>query len=257
MEKNNALVGNTVTFKTPSKFDVTIREQNGDDDEVISKMKHAMKGEQVNIMVTNLVLNCSLTGGRVTLDQVKKWKNKDKYYVLFKSRIFSLGDEITYKHTCQNEACGKETTYEEQLLPYDRDFSKPDDESDNKFKYQITPYPNGIDTEVEFELTSGKKLKYQYLNWESERIMLEMDRNEISKNTDITIRKLEWLNEGKWQKIENYRLFSAKEMAEIRKHIKYNDKPFEAISETTCPFCGNIDHITLIAQPDFFFPGEI
>lgn len=253
-----ANLGDTLKFKVPSGFDLTIREQNGEDDETISKMKHALKGDSVNAFVAAIVLKSSIDGdGIVSMEKVNLWKNRDKYYALLKSRMFSLGNEITYDHTCSNSNCGKTSTYEEDLLPYDRDFSLPSEETKTDFKYQVQPYTYGLSPQIELRLTSGKELRYKYLNGESEKKLLDMDKNEVSKNTDISVRSLEWNNNGTWQKIQSFKMFSSREMAEIRKHIKENDMPFEVLSECICPYCSNKDYISLISQPGFFFPGEI
>ena len=250
-------LSNTTKFKTPSLFEVTIREQDGNDDEIISKMKNATDGSAVNKFVASIIIDSSLNPGhRLTHNDILKWKNKDKYYVLFKSRIFSLGAELIYKYKCTKENCGKESTYEEDLSRYDRDFNKPDKDTDTGFIGQVTAYPNGEQTQAELQLSSGKKIRYKYLNGLSEKKLLEMNKEEISKNTELVVRDIEWHFEEKWQKLSNFKVFTAREMGEIRKHIKENDLPFDAISECTCPFCHNTDRISLMAQPDFFFPAE-
>ena len=251
------ILGKTSKFKTPSGFEITIREQTGEDDEVISKMKNNNDGSAINKFVASIIVECSLyPGKKLTANEILKWKVRDKYYTLFKSRMFSLGEELIYKHKCSNINCNKESDYEEDLKPYDRDFSLPEQESKTDFKYQVIPYKNGELT-AEFRLSSGKEIKYKYLSGLSEKKLLDFNKEEISKNTELVVREIELLIGDKWQLIENFKVFSAREMSEIRKHIKENDLPFEAISECQCPFCSTIDQISLMAQPDFFFPAAI
>jgi len=247
-------LSNTLTFKTPSGFDVTIREQNGEDDEIISKMKNSTDGSAVNKFLANIIT--SHNGTKVTHEGIILWKNKDKYYTLLKSRIFSLGGTITYKHQCVNLECQKESTFEENLNLYDRDFSKPLEESEIDFQYQVTPYVNGEKLEEELTLSSGKKIKYKYLNGESEKQLLAANKDEISKNTELLVRGIQWFHEEKWQLLLNFRSLSSKDMREIRENIKKFDLPFDAVSEVKCPFCQNRDKISLMAQADFFFPLE-
>lgn len=248
-------LGNTLTFKVPSGFEVTIREQDGEDDDIISKMKNSQDGSSISKFVSSILLGTSLTKGRPTPNDIQVWKNRDKYHVLLKSRIFSLGSEILYKHKCT--ACKKETNYEEDLKPYDRDFSKSPEDSDNGFKFQIQPYINGEALEAELTLQSGKRIKYKYLNGLSEKKLLDFPKDDMSKNTELLLRGIEWFYQDRWQKIENFKVFSARDMKEIRTHVEKHDLPFEAASECTCPFCENVDTISLITQPDFFFPRGI
>jgi hypothetical protein len=248
---------NTTSFKTPSGFEVTIREQNGDDDDIISRMKDSLDGTAINNFISSIVVSSSIKpGGKLTPDDVINLKNRDKYYILLKSRIFSLGSEITYKHKCSNVTCGKETEYEEDLKPYDFDFSKPD-EKPSGFKYQILPYKNGQSPEAEIKLSSGKKIRYTYLNGIGDKKLLELNKDDISKNTELLVRSIQCEINGKWQQLENFKFLTAREMSEIRKHVADNDTQFEAISEVICPFCKNIDHISLLTEPTFFFPLEI
>lgn len=254
METTN--LGKVLKFTTPSKFEVTIREQTGEDDEIISRLKNASDGSSVNKFAASIIVETSLDIKKPTPNDILKWKNKDKYYTLFKSRIFSLGDTITYKHACSNADCKRENDFEEDLLQYDRDFSKDDLTSANDFKYQITPYPNGAESGHEFTISSGKKLRYLYLNGLSEKELLGMNKDNISKNTELTVRKLEWFNQDKWLTVTSFKSFSSREMVEIRESIKKNDQPFDAITEAECPYCKTVDKISLMTQPDFFFPGE-
>ncbi len=250
------VVGKTSKFITPSKFEVTIREQTGDDDEIISRIKNASDGSSVNKFASSIILETSLDIKKPTPNDILKWKNKDKYYVLFKSRLLSLGTTITYKHTCSNSDCKKDNDFEEDLLQYDRDFSKDDTTSANGFKYQVTPYPNGAELQHEFAISSGKKFRYTYLNGLSEKELLGMNKDNISKNTELTVRKLEWFDQDKWITLSSFKSFSSKEMVEIRESIKKNDEPFDAITEAECPYCKTVDRISLMVQADFFFPGE-
>lgn len=254
------LTGNTNEFVTPSKLKVVIREQNGEDEDVISKQKNLKDGDAIHFFLAGIMV--SVDGKKVSSKFVENMRNRDKYYTLLKSRMFSLGSELTYRHRCSNPDCSKpqgqeDTLYEEDLSLYDMDFSEnaPADTRD-EFKYRIKPYIQD-GTHREFKLSTGKELRYKFLTGIEEKRVLQKDRNSMSKNSDIMLRELEWKNESdQWQKVSHFGIFSSKEMAALRKDIEANDMPFEAISECTCPFCGTVDYISLLAQPDFFFPGE-
>lgn len=259
-EKKTTLMGNTTEFVTPSKLHIVIREQNGEDEDVISKAKNLKDGNAIHYFLAGIIQ--TVNGAKVGSNYVENMRNRDKYYTLLKSRIFSLGETLTYHHRCSNPNCNKpqgkeDPLYEEDLSLYDKDFSDkaPVDERPD-FQYRIQPYI-AEGTHRELKLYSGKELRYKFLTGVEEKKVMQKDRDSMSKNSDIMLRELEWKNENdQWQKVSHFGIFSSKEMTAIRKDIEKHDTPFEAISETTCPFCGTVDYISLLAQPDFFFPGE-
>ena len=258
-KEDAALNGNTTEFISPSKLNITIREQNGEDEDVISKTGNVVSGDSIHFFLAGIIM--TINGEKISTDDVVKMKNRDKYHTLLKSRILSLGSELTYRHRCSNSSCTKpqgteDPMYEEDLTLYDKDFKEGAEDKRDTFKYRIEAYVEA-GTHKELTLSTGKELKWKFLTGVEEKKSLAMDRNKMSKNSDIMLRGLEWKNDaGIWQKVTNFKIFTSKEMSEIRKDIAENDLPFEAISECTCPFCGTVDYISLLAQPDFFFPGE-
>lgn len=249
------LLGRTTTFKTPSKFEVTIREQDGGDDDIISKVKDATDGSAINKFVSGLILNCSITpnNGKPSPNDVLKWKLRDKYYVMYKSRIFSLGADLFYYHECSNPECKQKSPYEEDLSIYDNDFDNPVEEGS---EYRVLPYSDGDKLKAEFTTRNGFQIRYNYLNGLAEKKLLKINKDEISKNTELLIRDIEWCRDEKWQPLQNFKVIPALDMQDIRTHVKKNDTPFEAISECICPYCKTVDKISLLSLPDFFFPQE-
>lgn len=255
------LTGNTKEFVSPSKLKILIREQNGEDEDVISKQSNLMKGDAIHFFLAGIVLQ--VNDKKISSKDIENWRNRDKYYTLLKSRMFSLGSELTYRHRCGNPNCTKpegqeDPLYEEDLSLYDRDFSEtaPADTRED-FKYRIEAYIQE-GTHREFKLNSGKELRYKFMTGVEEKKILQKDRQSMSKNSDIMLRELEWKNEqDQWQKVSHFGIFSSREMAAIRKDIEKHDMPWEAISECKCPYCDHVDYISLLAQTDFFFPGEI
>lgn len=259
-KESYALSGKTQEFYTPDYRVVTIREQNGEDEEILSNSKNLLKGDAINFFLSRIIM--TVDGDKVSTDDVLNLKNKTKYYILLKSRLLSLGNEITYKHKCSNPNCPKpqglpDTTFEEDLDLYDLNFDPANTVEKAPFKYRVTPYPDKS-THRLLTLGTGKELKYKYLTGVEEKKLIEMPADQLNKNTDIVVRQLEWKQEtGTWVKVQNFRDFSSKEMAEIRKDIVAHDMPFEAVSECTCPYCNTTDLISLMSQSDFFFPGEM
>lgn len=253
-EKN---YGKTLTFRLPSGFDVTIREQNGNDDDILSKVSNLKDGSSMGKFLSAIIIEPKLS-----METINNWKARDKYYAIFKSRVFSLGESVTFKHKCSNTNCGKETDWEEDLTQFDNDFMveplKPEDEGYKEpNKYQIQKYPNGDLPTHEINLSSGKKVRFTYKNGESERKLLDIKENDISKNTELLIRNLEFFDNLKWQKVQHFGLFNPKDMVEIRNNVKLFDSDWDAVAELNCPHCHNTDLISLVTQPTFFFPEEI
>lgn len=255
-ETNNS--GNTCKVILPSGKVVTLREQNGGDDETVSLMSNAVSGTNVSKFLAGLVLEDSEIGNnKPSYGDIEKWKLSDKYYAILKSRIHSIGDMVNFDFKCPQVGCkSKLTPYTEDLTLLDSDLSQPPPEKDYN-PYKIKPYPYRSDTHREFTLSSGKKVRYEYKTSKSEQKLLEMDQNSISKVTEFTVRNLEIFTGDKWVLVTAFSGFSAKDMKELRKDVSINDPQFEAISEVTCAQCGTVHKIPLIAQRDFFFPGEI
>lgn len=260
-KQESALSGQTMAFIAPNHSEIIIREQNGDDEDIISKNKNLLKGDSINFFLSGIIM--SIDGNKVSTADIVALRTKVKYHALLKSRIFSLGSELTYKHRCSNKDCSKpqgkeDPTYEEDLSLYDKDFSPTSSDKRKDFKYRVSAYEKDAGLIGNLTTSRGKKLRYKFMTGVQEKVLLEMDKETVSKNTEITLRELEWEQEnGEWRIVENFRDFNSKEMSEIRNHISENDMPFEAISECTCPYCGNVDYISLLMEKDFFFPGEI
>jgi phage FluMu protein Com len=252
--------GNDLSFTAPSGHTFTIREQNGDDDEVLSLIHPENKEESIknfNIFLSKIIKDNSVNGKKyLESDEVYKLKLRDKYYILFKSRLHSIGTELKFKVKCPNKKCGKESQFREDLTRYDTDLSHFDDEAP-RYKYQITPYLSGKDLTAEFVLSSGKKLKYTYMNVEAEWGMTKLDT--YSNNTDLYARDLSLYNpkSGNYEILGAYNLFSKRDMIEINGHIEDNDLQFMMFVELKCPKCKHEWEIPFLYSKSFFFPGEI
>lgn len=252
--------GRTKKVILPSQFNITLREQNGDDDDIISRIGNSNDGTAVHKFLASIILDSSLQPGvKLNHIDISKWKSNDKYWALVESRIHSLGNIVKFKHTCSNDKCNCETPWEENLEDFRQPFNKTALKSDEEgySPYLIKPYPNKLETGKEFTLSSNKKIKYQYKTGESESKLLAMKEDDISKNTELIIRNLEIFNGGQWIGVSSFNIFTSKDMSEIRKEVEENDPKFEGISKLTCPKCGNVDHISLLVQADFLFPREI
>lgn len=249
--------GTPLRIFLPSGFEVTIREQNGQDDETLSMITNGKPRDQmdnINRFITSIVTYNSLTQKNfMTLEEVENLKLKDKYYILLKSRIHSLGDEVVFKNTCSNPNCKHEMECTEDLNQYDADLENYNPEA-SAYKFAIKPYEVGPEiTHHEFTLASGKTLRFKYLTGKSEKKTLEFYRTNASRNTDLYIRELEIKSSNGWMVLGSMNVFGPKEMAAIRKEVEKHDSQFIMASEVNCPACGNEMLIPLNGIQDFFF----
>lgn len=250
-------MGPTEDVVCPSSMPVTIRERNGDDEDILSKLKDNKSTAAMHKFLAAIIVNPKLT-----FEDVAKMRVKDKYYLMFKSRIQSLGYEVNFDHTfTDGDEKTKTVNFDEDLSNYDWDFSKPltefPKENDNNFfKHRCTHYPDTLmDDTFEFELLSKKKCRMEYLNGLGESKSLKKDTGDLTINDKLIIRNFEvQLENGTWQKVERFSMFTAREMQEIRTKLDQMDKPFDLITEVINPLTGQSEQISLFLKESFFFP---
>lgn len=254
--------GRTTTFLLPSGYEVTIREQNGNDDDILSNVSTARDMSNFNIFISSLIVNTNLpfaVGGKLTNESAKKLLVKDKYYILIMSRIHSIGDELRISYQWDKDR--PRVDYIEDLNRYVWDYSKkfPEEGDENYDKERIEPYiiPEPYGQQV-IELKSGKKLRFNLFNGESELFMLRLPETEHTNNSEIKARNLEeYVGDG-FVKVQTFRNYTPREMSELRKLIKIADPPFNAFSELQNP--DNLDQVVnfpILGVNDFFYPEEI
>ena len=54
-KKETVLTGNTMEFVTPSKLRIVIREQNGEDEDIISKAKNLKDGNAIHYFLAGII----------------------------------------------------------------------------------------------------------------------------------------------------------------------------------------------------------
>jgi len=243
----------------PSGMPVKIRERNGDDEDILSKLKDNKSTSAIHNFLAAIIVDPKLTP-----EDISKLRVKDKYYLMFKSRIQSLGSSVTFSHTfTDGESKSKTISFDEDLDQYDWDFSKPLEEFPFKqghkdyFQYRCTPYPKDtMDQDTfEFELSSKKKCRMEYLNGLGESKSLKKNTGDLSINDKLVIRNFEvQLENGSWQKVEKFSMFSAREMQQIRTKLEEMDSSFDLITELINPLTGGTELVSLLLKEDFFFP---
>jgi hypothetical protein len=258
--KLHELYGETVELITPSGFKVTLRQQNGDDDDVISNAVGSEDGTSINRFVSGIVIDTDLTvTGKLSLEDILRLKLCDKYFIIIASRIFSLGQIM--KFSFQWKDIVEPVEYEEDLAKYIWDYSKPDFPSEKKdpryFENRIKPHTYGKDFSREFIIATGKKLMYDYMNGNGEKYLLTLDPLLQSKNQELLARNIQLWLDNKWIKVENFKNFNPLEMVEIRKEVLENDATTELTTELENPITHNKIPFLIVGTPDFFFPREI
>lgn len=223
--------GNTLVCKLPSGREVTIRETNGDDDATLSQIGTALTGENVHIFLANIIVKPS----GILAENISKWPINDKYALLYKQRILNHGTEFNFTHIDPD------------------DDGKPEDYTEDLGGITIPDYPYGEQSIIEFVTPTGHKFRYHIMNGEMEDAFMKIPQQEINRNHQLTSRKMEWLNEGKWELLTSFRFFSSKEMAYIRSHVEKNDTAFNPMVSFKSKK-GKSFSVPLMMMPTFYFP---
>jgi len=243
---------NVETFTLPSNKKVSIRERNGEDEDVLSKLQNNTDGLAFDLFLQAIIIDYD-GKGRLTLDEVRAFRIRDKYYLLYKSRVQSLGKEIEFKHTFQGTQ--EPIFFTEDLSIFDADLSK--ELLGDLRKEQIHPYAtNPADNRFSFTISSGKECRMEYLTSFQESKVLEKETSQLSINEKLRIRSFELKDSnGVWRKIERFNLLLSKEMIEIRKKLEEFDSEFGLLIKIKHPNKGMVEEVSLFLYEDFFFPG--
>jgi len=259
IEKLRSFYGKIHEFITPSGYTMIIREQNGNDDDVITKTGNS-NINSINAFIQGIIIYCELFPDvqQLSMAQLMALKLRDKYITLLQSRIFSLGNILNFSYDWK--VPGRPPfDYTEDLNKYIWDYSTPFPQLGDKeyFKYRTKPYANGLEIEKELLLSSTKKVKYQYLSGISEKTLLDRVDNDITINDELRARGFQWEVKGTWMIVENFKDFSPKDMIEIRNDVNAVDEKMQSLTEIENPLNGTIVTLPLLGISDFFFPREI
>lgn len=249
--------GKELEVTLPSGFAVTIREQNGNDDDILSNVANATTGVSFAKFLAEIIIKDHRTGHRINFEKILDWKVNDLYYLILASRVHSLGAEVEFRVLCSTPTCKRTTRFEEDLTHFLSDFSRtnPKEGEDGYFKYRAIPYPHGADVDVIKELSTGKKIKFNYLTVIGENEYLKSNAETLSTNKQLLVRNIALGTEGnQWIPLANFGIFSPREMMEIRTAVKNEDIEWEPIMECICPHCKLQQNISVVQQPDFFYP---
>ena len=257
MENYKEKYGNTKELTLPSGPKVVIREQNGDDDDLISNVSLAENGVAFNMFIASITIYTDWTKSPMTMEDVMNLKLRDKYFILMSSRVFSVGEILKFKYDWKD---GRPPVhYEDDLRQYLWDYSKPfpGEREPSYFKYRIRPYPQGEATTRELTLSSQKIVRYKYINGYGEKYLLALGNDRLTVNAELKARELELQHDGKWVRVENFKAFTSRDMQELRYDVTINDERFDGLTDLINPSSGDAITIPLIGIQDFFFPRGI
>jgi len=257
--KQEKLHGKLLTFKLPSGHEVTIREQNGEDDEILSNMSSVEAGKSYDMFLRSIIISHSKFRGKPTEEEVEEMPQRDRLVITVTSRIFSLGHLINFEYQWADRKTPDK--YTDDLEDYIWDYSKefPTEGDDDYKETRIPPYLVDPYKPIEFQTKSGKLLRYIMSNGKSEKYLTTLTKDKASKNSEIKSRFLELFVEGpnEWMIVENFQKFSAREMMEIRSRIETSDKPSHLLSNVTHPESDGVEsYVDLMNLVDFFYPME-
>lgn len=256
----------TFTFTAPSGHEYTIREQNGQDEEILTKASDVRNFMNLSKFLQAILIKSSRKEGKLTLDEVMALPLLDRYTILFQARIFSLGNNLEIPYKWPTENGGEETLLYDQdlseyLLPYGEIPHMSEEEVLEVFNSHpdaipMYPYP-GQEKDIVITLKTGKKLKFDLLDGNGERAAMKLTEDENTRNAEFIVRNLHLEVDGKWDRVRNFSLFTRKEMAEMRKLIHAADPNFAGTTKLTHPRTGEVVDYLLLATTNFFFPEDV
>lgn len=262
-ETKELIYGQLLEVELPSGYKVTIREQNGEDDDILSNQVLAKDLSNISMFISTLVIDTDLpfaTGGKLSLKDMDKMLVNDQAVILLASRIHSLGAELEFFYDW-GENLGQSSYLEDlskYLWPYITNPNYPyEREHPEYYEFRCHPYPADAYGKKEFTLTSGKKIQFKHMDVKSQKELINLPNEKNTKNTEYIIRELKLEMDGEWQTVHNFKYFTSREMKELRSIVSTIDRPFKGLTRLENPDNGQIILYPFMGNPDFFFPGEM
>jgi hypothetical protein len=248
-----------VTVASGRKF--IIREQNGNDDDILSNPTTASDSSNIDYYLLAIIIKEVLEDGKtskLTLADVEKFLIRDRVSLLMESRIFSIGNLLRFAYTWKEGE--SPTHYVEDLNNYVWDYEKPFPQKGEEGyqEYRIPPYQEGAYSIFEITLETGKVFRFNLMDRLGEKKLLKLPESQVTKNAELIARNLE-LQTGpnSWTPVLNFSPFTKKEMVELHNAIRELDKPYQAFTSIENPKTKETILYPILAYSDFFFPAEI
>lgn len=249
---------NTMEFIAPSGYKYVIREENGADEEIISNQAAARDFMNVTNFIASIVVSTNATeSGKLTPEEALELPLRDRYVILINSRIFSLGDKVPFSYIWPGDVTP--IYYEQDLkeLVYDYDSIVELDKPEAVKPYKDSEILRKIGFKgYELTLSSGKAVKFDMATGETERYAAKLPIEKQTRNSELIARNLQLNVNGKWEKVEQFSLFTVRELAEIRTFINEVDEFYPATVEIENPNTGEKAQFPIFTAPRFFFLTE-
>lgn len=248
--------GDVIELVTPSKYKVIIRQQTGEDDDVVSDPSGSFMGESLNKFVQGIIIKHGLCDNKApSYQDIEDMKLCDKYFVIIASRIFSLSNILRFEYEWPD---GITAEYEENLEDFIWDYSLEEfpHKGDKGYNSKRIPPHKHQGTGMEFDI-GKKKFKFTFINGVGEKYLMTLPMKDLSKNAELKARDLHMEIGEKWVKVDNFKALSAREMVEIRKTVFDNDPVMDIATDIPHPKSGETLSFGILTTPDFLFPREI
>jgi len=242
---------NQQKINVPTGDEYIIREQTGADDDLLSKLD-VDEATVLNRYIAAIIIS-GPNEKRLTLKDVEELLLRDKYIILFKSRIFSLSDKLIFSYNWpeQDEPIEYEVDLKDYVWDYSKPFPKLGDE--DYCSDMIPPYDNK-EKEVTFTLTSGKVVSFGLLDGVGEKYLLGVKPMERSINKQLVARAFKVDDGSKMVTVKNFQVFSSRDMMEIRNKVDIVDPPVEGNTTIVNPADGASADLPIIGIKDFTIP---
>jgi hypothetical protein len=260
--EDQTLYGKKFTFKLPSGYEVTIREQNGEDDDILSNPVDARTFMNISKFISGIVTDTDITANRLlSAEDVQKMPSLDRYAIMLNSRIFSLGKTLDFSYDWEGPAEGQVRT-----LDYEVDLQE-----EFLFDYGTIPTmeemeakPNAIpfypvpkqSKGIQITTKSGKELCFDLLSAEGESYVMNLPAKERTKNQELVARNLQLKVGENYEPVKNFRLFSSQDMMDIRSAVKGMDPVFNGTTQIEDPETKQRIMVPVMAVDNFFYPRE-
>ena len=258
MEANEVFETRTLEFVTPSGHLVSIREQNGADDDILSNPVEASNLMNLSRFISSIVVEADFNEtGKLTVEQAHSLPVLDRYAILFNSRIFSLGEILDFDYDWKEN--GGKASYEQDLREFLFDYSKAPTEEELMAKPHAIPFYPGEKQVTDFEITtrSGKQLLFDLLTARGEAWAANLPLEKQTRNVGLMARNLRLKVGDKYEAVSNFQMFSVKDMIDIRAAVNTYDPVFMGNTEIENPATKEKVEISVVAMGNFFYPGEI
>lgn len=243
----------TFRFVAPSGYFYEIREQNGADEDILSNPVDARTLMNLTKFISAIVVKTDFTAkGKLSIEDALALPVNDRYAIIIQSRIFSLGEEVSFEFDWGKEFGGK-VMYGQDLheLLFDDYSISPSEEEVEKKPEAIPYYPMGKKLrDHQIFTSSGKELLFDCMTGESEKESIQVEQ---TRNTPLIHRNLRLKVDDKYEKVLNFSLFSPRDMQEIRREVFAIDPIFQGNTEIENPKTGQTAKYFIFGAPDFFF----